>query len=130
MVPFILRHIPVPTVVSIVSSVRSAIISVGSVAARAQAASGTTVVALELALASTSKYGCLSLAGLDNFLEFWDHSVLLVDGLQISQEIFGSVTKKTDVVASLAMTFGHLQHMIIILGLLVCINELVEVNRL
>lgn len=130
MFPFILRYISVQTVVSVVSSVPSAIVTVRSVAARAKAASGATIIALELALASPSKYGCLSLAGPHNILEFRDHIVVLVDGLQVSQEVFGGITKKTDVVGSLAMALGHFQHVVIILSLLVCINKLVQVDRL
>lgn len=129
-VPSILGDISVPAGVSVVSTIGIAIVSVGSVGAGAWTSPRTAGPALKLALASAGEFVCMSLAGFNDLLELLNQIVVFVNGLQVSQQIFGGVAEKTDVVGSLSVALSHLQDVVVIFGLLVCLDEPVKVGRL
>lgn len=130
MVPRSLRYISVPVIVSVTSSVGLSVISVGSVGARAGAAMAVAILTLELALAATSKFGCMGLAGFHGVLKFLNQMVILVHIFQVTEKILSSVTKEADAVGFLAVSLGYLQNEIVFLGLLICVNQSVKVARL
>lgn len=130
MVPPSLRYISVPVIVSVTSSVGLSVISVGSVGARAGAAMAVAILTLELALAATSKFGCMGLAGFHGVLKFLNQMVILVHIFQVTEKILSSVTKEADAVGFLAVSLGYLQNEIVFLGLLICVNQSVKVARL
>lgn len=56
--------------------------------------------------------------------------VILVHILQVTEKVLGGVTKEADAVGFLVVGLGYLQHIVVFLGLLVSIDQSVEVARL
>lgn len=72
----------------------------------------------------------MGLAGFNNVLELLYHLVVFINGLKVSQQVFGGIAEKADVVGLLAVTFSHLEDVVVIFCLLVCFDKLVKVRRL
>ena len=129
-VPSSLWYISVPAIVSVTSPIGLSIISVRSVGAGAGAAMKAAVLTLEFALATTCELVCMGFARLHGILEFLNQIVILVYILQVTEKVLGGVTKEADAVGFLVVGFGYLQYIVVFLGLLVSLDQSVEMARL
>jgi hypothetical protein len=120
----------VPPILDVSATAGAVVVLIGVSGGTPGAHGWRSSLVLELALATSSKLLSAGLAALDDIIKLWNQLMIILDCLEVAQEVLGGVTEETNTVRAFVVAMVSADLVVVILGLFVDSDEIVEVRWL